>query len=259
MGQIMKAQLYQLKRNKLNYVVFVGLVFMQCTTLLGEIGFSSTTVTAGSYVAANGGYIMSVALMFALMLTGSICGEDFIDKTVNYELMSGHLRRELYFGRAVLSLLIGTAGTIILNIVPVAVACIMNGWGDELSAWEVFLRYILSVLPVLRLVCEFVFISYIVKNSYAVMALGFVVSMAGSAWMELFKAGDFIFLGTGNLQMLFDFTSWSTYTLAGEKEIMVYDAVLSAGDVAGTVLASVLIGGLFLILGYLYFEEDDLN
>ena len=77
--------------------------------------------------------------------------------------------------------------------------------------------------------------------------------------MELFKTGDLTFLGTGNLQMLFDFTSWSTYTLVGEKEIMVYDAALSTGDVAGTVLASVLIGGLFLILGYLYFEKDDLN
>lgn len=259
MRQIMKAQLYQLKRNKLNYVIFVVLAFMQCTTLVGEIGFSSKTVTAGIYVAENGGYVMAVALIFGLMLTGSICGEDFIDKTVNYELMSGHLRRELFFGRAVLSLLIGTAGTIILNIVPIAAACIMNGWGDEVSAWEVFLRYILSVLPVLRLICEFVFISYIIKNSYIVMALGFVVSMAGDAWIELLGAGNLIFLGTGNLHMLFDFTSWSTYTLAGEKEIMVYDAALPAGDVAGTVLASILIGGLFLILGYLYFEKDDLN
>ena len=40
---------------------------------------------------------------------------------------------------------------------------------------------------------------------------------------------------------------------------MVYDAALPAGVVAGTVLASVLIGGLYLILGYLYFEKDDLN
>lgn len=259
MRQIMKAQLYQLKRNKLNYVIFVVLAFMQCTTLMGEIGFSSKTVTAGTYVAENGGYVMSVALIFGLMFTGIICGEDFIDKTVNYELMSGHLRRELFFGRAVLSLLIGTAGTIILNIVPIAAAWIMSGWGDEVSAPEVFLRYMLSVLPVLRLICEFVFISYIVKNSYIVMALGFVASMAGNAWIELLEAGNLIFLGTGNLHMLLDFTSWGTYTLAGEKEIMVYDAALPAGDVAGTVLASVLIGGLFLILGYLYFEKDDLN
>jgi len=259
MKQIMKAQLYQLKRNKLIYVIFFGLVFMQCTTLLGEIGFSSKTVTAGTYVAEGGSYVMSVALIFALVLTGVICGEDFIDKTINYELMSGHLRRELYFGRALLSLLIGTAGTIILNIVPVIAACMMNGWGNEVSAWEVFLRYMLSVFPVLRMICEFVFISYIVKNSYIVMALGFVVSMAGDAWIGLFGEGNLLFLGTGNLHMLFDFTAWSTYTLVGEKEIIIYDAALSSGNVAGTIAASVLIGGLFFILGYLYFEKDDLN
>lgn len=259
MKNIMKAQLYQMVRKKFNYVMFVVLAIMQCTALIGEMLTSSTPVTGGSYVAENGTYGISVALMFALLLTGDVCGADFVDRTTNYELTSGHLRKDSYFGRAILSMAVGTIGTFILSLVPVVVATIAGGWGETLDLGDVLFRYVLSVFPILRVICEFVFLSFIVKNAYIVMAVGVIVSLYGEAWMEMFEKEALLFLGTGNLYKLFNFTSWRTYTLVDEKEIVVYDMALKVSDIAGTIAASVLIGGLFLMLGYLFFEKDDLN
>ncbi|MCM1156898.1 MAG: hypothetical protein NC300_01360 [Bacteroidales bacterium] len=259
MKNIIKAQIYQLKREKLCYVVFAVIAIMQIVSLIVELGFSDTAVSAGAYLAVNGKDIVSTALMFAMVLTGQICGNDFMDKTGNYELMGGHLRKDIYFGRAVLSIVFGTAGTMLLGIAPVAVFSVINGWGDAVNMGDVAVCYLLSLFPILRVICEFVFISFVIKNAYIVMALGVIIGMGQTAWIELFGNGTLIFLGTGNLYKLFDFSSWSTFTLVGEKEIMIYDAALTAGEIIGTVASSVLIGGLFLLLGFLFFEKDDLN
>ncbi len=259
MGNVIKAQLYQLKKSSLLYVVFVCVGIMQITVMMGEIGFDFSLCSAGKYVAEDGESIAFISLIFALVLTGYVCGADFNDKTANYELMSGHLRKEIYFGRAVISLFLGALGTLVLNALPVVVACVMGEFGDTLSVGDVFVRYILSVLPVLRLICEFVFLSYIVKNGYVVMALGVVLAMAGQAWVDMFPNGTAKYMAISNLAELLRFPAWETYTLVGEKSIVVYDGVLGAGDILGTIVSSVVIGGLFLLLGYLFFNRDDMN
>lgn len=259
MINIMRAQLYQLKRTGLIGIVFVCVLIMQITTLIGEMNFLDSTITAGKYVAENGTAVAFVSLIFALVFTGEVCGADFVDKTTNYELMGGHLRKEVYFGRAMISLCIGTIGALILNALPVVIAYILGGWGSEVSFLDIFFRYLLSVFPVVRIICEFIFLSYIVKNAYIVMAGGVVISLVGSGWTEMFPNGSPKYTGMGNLSEIFDLPFWGTYTLVGEKNIVVYDAALSAGDVADTILSSVIFGGMFLLLGYLYFKKDDLN
>lgn len=259
MKNIMKSQLYQLKKSSLVRIVFFCVLIMQMILVMGEMDFFTSNITAGTYVALNGNVLIFVSLMFALVFTGETCGADFLDKTSNYELMGGHLRKEVYFGKAFLSLGIGTLGTLILNAVPIVFAVSVAGWGSEVEVFDIILRYFLSVFPILRLICEFIFISYVVKNSYVVMAAGVVISLAGSGWTEFFPNGCAKFSSLGTLCGLFDLPRWETYTLVGEKDIIVYDAALSAADVAGTVFWSVLFGVAFLLLGYWYFKKDDMN
>lgn len=268
MKHIIKAQLYQLRKSQIIYIVFLLLLFMECTIMFGESDFMVTMgrateslIVTGDYIANNGAEMVSVAIIFALIFTAEVCGADFIDKTTNYELMSGHERKDVYFGRAVLSIIGGTIGTMLIIAFPIIVGCIAGEWGDSIAFGDVLLRYLLSVFPVIRMVCEFVFLTYLVKNAYIVMAAGVFVGLYGPVIYAVALDGTASFLGLTSLAKLYDYesTAWSTFTLVGEKTITIYDGALSASEIVPVILASVIIGGIFLIIGYWYYKKDDLN
>lgn len=260
MKDIIKAQLYQLKKERIIYVIFVVTLFLQCTMMIGELDLmNASDASAGFYAAGAGSNMIIMSLMFAMMLTGIICSTDFMDKTANYELMCGHLRRNMYFGRVVPGLIIGTAGTMIISAAPIILCSILYGWGNTVSPGDLITRWVLSIFPIFRVICEFVFISYIVKNAYIVMVVSFIVSMVGASYLQLIENGSLHFLGLGSLYCLFDCKPWTTYTLVGEKSITVYDTTIYARDVMEVTAFSMIFGILFLWLGYWFFAHDDLN
>lgn len=260
MKSLLKAQLYQLRKSRFVWIIFVAVVILQVSTLFGEWAYRGQEIPAATYVATMGGQIIWMTLMFAIAFTGYVCGADFTDKTVNYEMMSGHSRKQAYFGRAIISMVGGCLGSMLIMAVPVIVSVAACGWGTDVKAGEVILRYMLSALPILRLICEFIFLTYITKNPYITMVGGFLTYILGQSLPDLVGKTDSVLLGIMNISMLTEFESWSTYTLDNTVDmIVVYGAKLSAGDIASTIFASAIIGGLFLVIGYLYFNRDDLN
>lgn len=264
MKQIMKAQLYQLRKTRLIGVIFILLCLIECTQMFGELNFANggsagATILTGDYVAANGITVVTFALMFAFVFTALVCGGDFMDKTTNYELMSGHERKDVYFGRAVISIIGGTVGTMLICAFPVLVGSMAGRWGDCVSFGSVFVRYLLSAFPIARMICEVVFLTFLVKNAYIVMTVGIMTALCGAMVPALFPEGAAAFLGLTGIAKLYDFSAWSTYTLVGQRSIVVYDATLKAGELLPIVLASVVFGGMFLWMGYWFFKKDDLN
>ncbi|MBQ6696575.1 MAG: hypothetical protein IJN16_07720 [Lachnospiraceae bacterium] len=263
MKNIMKAQLYQLLRSSILYKTFLCLVVFQIAIFVvarrSVLEMEGRAFSAGNSLADGGYILMCFALIFAIIITGQICGADFVDKTTNYELLMGHLRKDVYVGRALLSMLVGMTGSIILIIIPIGWLCIMDGWGNEMDFGKALLRLLLCLFPIWRIICEFIFLTYIVKNPYPVMIAGTLVSVYSVGIIPMFTTGDIGVLGLGNLSQLMNFTAWRTFALVGEKEITIYDASIAAGDVIRTILLSVVIGGLFLGLGYVFFKKDDLN
>lgn len=262
--QIIKAQLYQISRGRLQYIMLFITLFLQVIWMLSDtnLGFGAGD---GSFIVMSD-YITSgfldpalLSLLFAFVFTAEVCGGDFMNKTQNYEIMSGHKRKEVYCGRAVLSLAVGTIGALVITAFPILVGCMIGEWGDSVSVGAVMLRYGLSIFPIMRMICEFIFLSYVIKNQYIIMALGGILVFGGSLLPELLTDGTACFLGLTSLAKLYHFTSWSTLTLVGEKDIILYDSLLKPGEIVSIITASVLFGGLFLYMGYEFFKKDDLN
>lgn len=257
MWNVMRAQLFQLKREKLVLIVFLIILFMQFTALMGEV--DSGSIAGGDYVAVAGTYISLLPMVFVTVLVGTICGMDFMDKTTNYELMAGHTRRDVYAGRAVLSIVGGLIGGAILTAFPVVIATSLWGWGTKISMGGFLLRSLLLLLPIFRIICEFIFFTYLVKNAYITMACGLFVFLIGQALPMYLSDPDSVLLGITNLNLLYSFDAWSTYSVVDVSTYVVYDSALSVSAVISTVTASVIIGAVFLVLGYTYFKHDDLN
>lgn len=262
MKNLIKAQLYQLKKDRLVQLVFGGMLLILLVTaymnqlLAVTVDYAIDTVTGGGYFSNSLFGVIMVGLMFVIIAVPRICGWDFTDKTTNYELMSGHIRREVYFSRAAVSLLAGVIGWIILFCAPLAVASVINGWGEKLPLSEAMLRSILMLFPIIRLVCELSCFTFILKNPYITMGIGYVLLLLQVSPMFPIKSN--YLLGISNLSMLGTIDMWTTYGLDGELNY-IFEAYLGAGDIAGTVLASLAASLLSLFIGYIFFKNDDIN
>lgn len=259
MKNIIRSQLYQLRKERLVWIIYVGLLLMP----IANIFLQGELVLEGNYptqamLAENGAFFILQPLMFLFTLVGFVCSGDFPDKTSNYELMIGHKRIEVYFGRVIPCLIVGVIGFAVMASLPLVVNTVMHGWGTKLDVGEIVLRYTLLIFPVIRILCTAVFFAFIAKNPYIVMAAGYFVFMIGGSSATMLNLGTSPILGITNMNMLCIFDSWYTYGLDGKMNY-IYEASLSAGQIAGTIIVSLITSALFLYLGYVYFRKDDLN
>lgn len=260
MKNIVKAQFFQIRRDKvIKYMVVVTLLMQVLLAMLQIWLGLEEPVPAGEFFATDGSATSTFTLFFLILVTAQICGADFMDKTHNYELMTGHRRYEVYLGRVIAAAVVGGVGALFFTILPVGIYAVLYGWGPKVAFSQVLFRWLLMLLVYLRMVCEFAFLTFLVKNPYVVMGLGYVVFM----FSMMLASGttisvNSVFLGITNLTLLGMVSKWATYGL-GDDMNYIFDASLSAGTIWGTVAASVGFGAAALYLGYVFFKNDDMN
>lgn len=265
MWSVAKAQLFQLKKDFVTPLVFVGLLLLEGATMLIAVltmldahllNPTMPEPTAGELFVLQ--LPMSLfAQVFAIAVTATFCCSDFSDKTLNYELMTGRRRGDSFFARALLSLAFGLLGAALLVFAPVCALTPIFGWGASVNFRDAMLRGALILLPVARLICEFVFIGFLVKRRFGVMALGFVIIMPENS-LPLFTESRSPLLAGTNINLLTNVNVWSSFGLQGNIHA-IYEAAIPARDVLLTVAASVGFGALFLFLGYVFFRHDDID
>ncbi len=259
MKNIVKAQFFQIVRDKvIKYMVGVTLLMQIMMVMLPIWLENQEPVTGGEFFATEGSAYL-FPLFYVILATAQICGADFLDKTHNYELSGGHRRYEVYLGRVIAAALVGGVGALFFTILPVGIYTAIYGWGDKVAFGPILLRLLLMLLPYLRMVCEFAFLTFLVKNPYVVMGLGYVIFILTAALMSGTTVEvNSAFLGVSNLSLLSMVSKWATYGLGNDINY-IFDATLEAGVVWGTVAASVVFGAAALYLGYVFFKNDDVN
>lgn len=258
MKAIMKSQLYQLKKERLLYIVFALCIVLLLIFILNEDGHD----TFGEIICEMSSILPQISLMFLFAAVAVICGKDFLDKTGNYEIMGGHTRLEMYLGRAILAIGVAVLGSILVILFIIGFGSLLFGWGDAISITDVLMRVLLLTFPMFRIACEVVFLTFIVRNAYMVLAAGFVYlffivellfGMAGAN-------ADSYYLGMSNIIKLLNMNSFATYSPVNPGvKLIVYDTTLKVSDVGKTIVVSVAVGILFLVLGYHFFKTDDIE
>ena len=258
MKNIMRAQIYQLRRSKAFWASFLIPIILLVTNITGELDYSGATL--GKFIAENAFLVYCLAMLSAIMMTCLITGGDFTDKTANYEIMSGHSRGQFFAGRAVLSILLGLIGYTVSLFLPMLLGAGIAGFGTELQLKELGIRYLLSLLVVARILCEFICLTYILQNPLVPMGIGVVLCMSSQILIGFLQVPDSLFLGITSLNRVSGFFSWMTYSMAdGHSLIYSYGLKMQAEDVLGIMISSIGIGGLALLLGYSFYKRDDLR
>lgn len=260
MKNIMKAQLLQLKKDRICRFIFIGIlvVMFMLVYMITNMASGDIEITGGEHAVMLATMMQLLAQFFMYLFTAQACGVDFTDKTMNYEIMAGHTRRQVYFGRVIPTLIIGTLVTLLLIAVPIAAdVIIMGGWGDKVNFADMLLRYLLMAFPVARTICEFIFLTFIIKNPYIVMGISYVACIV--LGMNVPTTTDHCFvLGMTNINAITVINEWQSFGLGGDLHY-IYETGLSADFVVPTILVSVIIGGIALLLGYTFFKNDDMH
>ncbi|MBR4096932.1 MAG: hypothetical protein IKK42_06490, partial [Oscillospiraceae bacterium] len=171
MRNIIKALNYQTRTDNVTYYSILLGIFL---TIFGMLDFD---VTGSEYVAFEGESISLLPVFLILMLGVRILGWDYADKTMNYEILSGHHRREVYFARVIVAHIWCIAFCVGFILLPVLFFTLINGWGTTMDFGGMAIRFALAIFPMIRIVCQYVLLVFLVKSAYIAWAVGYLLSM----------------------------------------------------------------------------------
>ena len=107
MKDLIKAQLYQILRSKPFYYIIFGIMAFQGLDIIGSINGDGIT-SISMYIVQYCGTAFTTSAIAACLVAVYIVGGDINDKTANYEILSGHTRREIFIAKAVLGVICGS-------------------------------------------------------------------------------------------------------------------------------------------------------
>lgn len=259
MWNVMKAQRYQIKGDN---VIIYGILATFLIPVL-PIFFDGTIgdMTGGMFAVSVLGTIPIALLIASLVLVSRICGWDMDDKTINYELLSGHSRGQIYFGRVIMSLVYTVVAGLVIMVLPTAVITMIKGWGKNVVFQKVLVRAFLMLCPYIRWICELALVAFIVKNSNITLVLGWLMyALVLIAQMIVFEAADitlkFQFAST-NMMSLSEITNTRLELVNGEL-IPVFDAALNASEITNSIVVSFVVAVLCVMAGYAVFKKRDM-
>ena len=146
MRNIIKALNYQTRTDNVTYYSILLAIFL---TIFGMLDFD---MTGSEYLALNGESISLLPVFLILMLGVRILGWDYADKTMNYEILSGHHRREVYFARVIVAHIWCIVFCVGFMLLPIIIFTIINGCGETMDFGVMALRFALAIFPMIRIV-----------------------------------------------------------------------------------------------------------
>lgn len=258
MWNIMKAQCYQLKRDRFIicallfsvgiYIVFVATTAMGMEDINGGMMFYTSAEMLGVFT-----------LLITLIITGRVCAWDFQDKTINYEVVFGHKRSAVYGARILLSYVLCLVVFTFLWGVPVLYGVMMGGWGPNLDMADTMFRILFEYVVLLRMVAEIILLSFLVRNSYITMVSGYFIQ--GILAMPSMIANDVNLYWTSALNQMLELLSYSNSKniFVDGREVSYLISELSDVFVRNLLVSSAVIGGICLVLAYLFFKKSDMK
>ena len=256
MKNVIMSQLYEIRKSRLFFIVISGIMLLclvMCLIDYDEFGTSGILV-----------YVSSLIALFAAFcpcfVTGFICAGDFPDKTINHEVTSGRLRKQVFFGRTILAIVFSVLIGVGIMFFVLAVSTALFSWGEIIPLRSYVLRSLLLAFPLFKLSCFYVMMSFIIKKPAVINCIGIALYMLFSI-ISQYASGSISGIHVFSIfvmMKLMNYDFYSTYGLQNDMD-MVFDHTIDTSFVEFTVISSILIGIAYILIGYHFYDRDDLD
>lgn len=192
MNSIMKATWYRIRKGKeFKYSLLVVIGFA-ITTIISAVPQMGTDYNSIIYGVVNNSAFFSIVILLAFNCI--VIGSDFRDKTLFYEVMSGHSRGEVFIGRLLVCTIISILLFNILFSVSLGIvfSIISNSYSMTIPFSELFIKILLCNYVELFYIIMFICISFITKNLVSGLAGGWlfvIISWGGALFSDTIKLG----------------------------------------------------------------------
>lgn len=263
MQNIIKSLHYQTIRDNVTYYAFLALIL--CYILVFSDLDGAFSLTGSEYFIYSQALFALPIACFLVILVTRICGWDYVDKTMNYEILIGHNRKEVFFSRIWVSFVWCMPVAVISFILPPLVLSLINGWGIYMDMGDMIIRCVLSLFTIFRMYCECVLFTFLTKNCYIGLIVSFLFiefsSVIPQAFEEIgrIKMGNFITaFSMANFMKLTTPVDYSYQYINGKDE-MLFDMSVDPSFAAATIIVSLVAGIGCILLSYLYFRKSDMK
>ena len=265
MYNIIRSLNYQTRRDNFTYILLICIVAFAALMFYADFdaGLYPDGLTGSAVTSMLGDMGVIGAGAVTVMMTARICGWDFNDKTINYEILAGHDKKSVFWGRFTVAFVWVTLMCLALISLPVILCTAMNGWGYNAELKGVLVRLVLVIFPIFRTVCEMLLLTFIARNCYASMLVGWIGFEFGViiAMMpkELFGSDlDLSLLfSSSSLMGVLSYTNYSIGYVDG-KDVEIFETALSQLKLYGTIGINTAAGLLCLGIAYLIFKKRDM-
>ncbi len=266
MQNIITSLQYQTKRDNVTYYAIFAAVLGYILVFSDFNGFEKVLSLSGSefFIEAQGLFNLPISI-FLVILATRICGWDYTDKTMNYEILIGHSRRDVFFSRIWVSFIWCIPISLAIFILPPLVLTLMNGWGIYTDMGDMILRCVISVFAIFRMYCECVLLTFLTKSCYIGLIASYLLIEIGAVITVGFKELGGIALGNltalssmANFTELMTLDKYSFQYINGKDE-MLFNAAVDPSYAAVTVIVSLLAGLGCIVVSYLYFRKSDMK
>lgn len=262
MINIIKAVNYQIKRDIVTYIAIGGGLLMALIPFM-EMGIDGISkMNGGIYARAYMSNMMFTPYIMSCLIGACIIGKDMGDKTINYEVMAGHSRSEVFAARVILAYVWDIGLCILVSALPICVMTLINGWGNNIVFADAVARYIVNIAAAFRINAFVILITTILRHpaaggfvSYGILNMSMLPLLVLSEFMEfklyhVFAMADILYMSfVSNMRVIVE---------EGAK-ITVYDMALDNGFLAGAIIVPLVVSIVYIGLAYLVFKKRDLK
>lgn len=244
MINIIKSQVYKLIHYKVILIAFIASCALSGFTITELLDIENVKITGSLFAVNNAALPMAIIIFLGIVVT-IIESSDFIDKTINYEILSGHKKKEIYFGRFIVALIVGIVGSIIvMNIISI-IFTVFNGWGDCVIINKYIIRNSFACIIILKIICFITMVCFLARNSFASWGILFAIF-----YLEFIM--NIMEIVPNKLQLLLTMPQLTNIFLFPSNAV-------SSSIIQQSILASVVEGFICLCVGYICFIKCDMQ
>ena len=163
MSNIKKALWYELRRDLSVWILTIACAVIPFFIVFADGEFGDITGTVAA--AGLSGFLPMIVFYYICFTVPQICWGDLKDKTMNYEVLGGHVRKKVFAARVLVTYELSMAAVVLPSMVIIALTSVCNGVGGNLTVMEMVSLYGRFFCVTTRLIAECILFTLLVGSS----------------------------------------------------------------------------------------------